>query len=371
MRDLVCACTGVPRRDMEWLFNYSTLNADDAVAALADFDFYTKLGEAFQYSNQMVATAGYIAGQAAGDYSGDLAGDYAKALQSRVLDPIGMVSTTLSFEQVTREGNYAVPHTRMLNNTYEPMPLEIERSLEALGPAGAHWSTLIDMVRYMITQLNDGVAPHGERVVSAKNLNVTRAPQIAINAETSYGLGWMVTNYYGQPVITHAGNTAGFTAEFTFLPNAGLGVIVLTNGRASNLFTSSVVGRLLELAFAQEPQVEQQLDFTLQQMDNQATALAAKIGSVDATAVRPFLGAYSSPVLGDAELSLQNGRLLLDVGEFVAELRPYHDPDRQFTGYIQVSAPAQGLTYRLLEAANGEPQVVFVLNAEEYIFTRR
>ena len=30
---------------------------------LADFEFYTKFGEAFQYSNQMVATAGYIAGR--------------------------------------------------------------------------------------------------------------------------------------------------------------------------------------------------------------------------------------------------------------------------------------------------------------------
>ena len=174
MRNLVCACTGVPRRDMEWLFNSNHLTPQDTVAALADFEFYTKFGEAFQYSNQMVATAGYIAGQVAEGNHGDLAGDYAKALQSRVLDPIGMISTTLSFPQVEEEGNYAIPHTAMLDRTYAPISLDVERFLQSIGPAGAHWSTLNDMASYMITQLADGVAPDGKRVVSAENLNVTR-----------------------------------------------------------------------------------------------------------------------------------------------------------------------------------------------------
>ncbi len=372
MRNLVCACTGVPRRDMEWLFNYNSLTPEDTVAALADFEFYTKFGEAFQYSNQMVATAGYIAGQVAENNNGDLAGDYAKALQSRVLDPIGMISTTLSFQQVEEEGNYAIPHTLMLDQTYVPISLDLERSLETIGPAGAHWSTLNDMARYMITQLADGVAPDGEQVVSAENLNVTREPQIAINANAGYGLGWMVTSYHGQPVITHAGNTLGFTSEFTFLPEANLGVIVLTNARASNLFNGNVTTKVLELVFEQEPRVEQELAFIVQQIAQQVSEMQAKMGdSIDEAAVQLFLGAYTNPVLGDVELSLQDGKLLLDVGEFIADLRPYNDPENQFSGYIQVSAPGQGLSYRLVEDDAGQPQIIFGQGAEEYTFTRK
>ena len=116
------------------------------------------------------------------------------------------------------------------------------------------------------------MAPDGERVVSAENLNVTRKPQIAINANASYGLGWMVTSYHGQPVITHAGNTLGFTSEFTFLPEADLGVIVLTNARASNLFNGNVTTKVLELVFEQEPHVEQELDFIVQQIAAAGTA---------------------------------------------------------------------------------------------------
>jgi len=372
MRNLVCACTGVPRRDMEWLFNFNTLTPEDTVASLADFEFYTDFGEAFQYSNQMVGTAGYIAGQVAEGNHGDLMGDYMKALQERVLGPIGMVSTTVSFDDALAGGNYAIPHTLMLDNTYQPMSMDLERSLVTIGPAGAHWSTLNDMARYMMTQLSDGVAPNGTRVVSAENLNVTREPQIAINANTSYGLGWMVTSYHGQPVITHGGNTLGFTSEFTFLPDADLGVIVLTNARASNLFNGNVSTRLLELVFEQEPQVEQEMDFFLEQMAQQVSELQEKIGdSVDEAAVQPFLGSYRNPVLGDADLSLEDGKLLLDVGEFVAELLPYSDPDVAFEGYVQVNAPGQGLTFRLENDDSGAPQIIFVSGAEEYTFTRK
>lgn len=372
MRNLVCACTGVPRRDMEWLFNSSHLTPKDTVAALADFEFYTKFGEAFQYSNQMVATAGYIAGQVAEGNHGDLPGDYAKALQDRVLGPIGMISTTLSFQQVEEEGNYAIPHTAMLDRSYAPISLDVERFLQSIGPAGAHWSTLNDMARYMITQLADGVAPDGKRVVSAENLNVTRKPQIAINANASYGLGWMVTSYHGQPVLTHAGNTLGFTSEFTFLPQADLGVIVLTNAQGSNLFNGNVTAKLLELVFEQEPQVEKQLDFIIEQLAQQTEKVQERMGdSIDEAAVQPFLGAYNNPVLGDAELSFEDGKLLLDVGEFVADLRPYNDPDTQFSGYIQVSPPGQGLTYRLVKDDASQPQIIFGQGAEEYTFTRK
>jgi CubicO group peptidase (beta-lactamase class C family) len=372
MRNLVCACTGVPRRDMEWLFNFNTLTPEDTVASLADFEFYTDFGEAFQYSNQMVGTAGYIAGQVATDNNGDLAGDYARALQERVLEPMGMISTTLSFDEVLAAGNYATPHTLMLDNTYQPMSMDLERSLVTIGPAGAHWSTLNDMARYMITQLADGAAPDGTQVVSAENLNVTREPQIAINANTSYGLGWMVSSYHGQPVISHGGNTLGFTSEFTFLPDANLGVIVLTNARASNLFNGNVTTRLMELVFEQEPQVEREMDFFLEQMATQVEELDALIAdSVDEATVQPFLGAYTNPVLGDAELSLQDGKLLMDVGEFVAELLPYSDPRVQFEGFIQVNAPGQGLTFRLVEDEAGAPQLIFVSGAEEYVFTQQ
>ena len=47
MRNLVCACTGVPRRDLELFFNADELSAEEIVRSLATFEFFTDFGEAF------------------------------------------------------------------------------------------------------------------------------------------------------------------------------------------------------------------------------------------------------------------------------------------------------------------------------------
>ncbi|MBK8796758.1 MAG: beta-lactamase family protein [Anaerolineales bacterium] len=371
MRNLVCACTGVPRRDLELIFNASEQSAADTVAALADFEFFTDFGEAFQYSNQMVATAGYIAANAAQGGGADLESEYEQALQERVLDPIGMENTTLSFDKIRERGNYAIPHMLTLQNTYAPITLDDEAVLTPIAPAGLHWSTLEDMAKYMVTQLHEGVAPDGTRVVSAENLKETWKPQIAISNDVSYGLGWIVSDYKGQPLISHDGNTIGFTSSFTFLPGRDLGVIVLTNGRATNLFNEGVAGRLLELVYAQPAETEQAMDFYLEQMAKQTEKLVARIqDEVDAAAVEPWLGRFSHPALGTIELSLDAGKLMLDAGEFVTELKPLRNDDGELDGYIQLNVPLQGLVYKFEQAEDGANVIVVGEGASQYTFVR-
>ena len=311
MRNLVCACTGVPRRDAEMLFNAGENSAEDTVASLADFEFFTDFGEAFQYSNQMVATAGYIAGAVAAPDKPDLASAYAEALQARVLDPIGMEDTTISFADVLARGNHGTPHTLQLDYTYAPMPLALEEILVPVAPAGAHWSTLTDMLKYLQMQLADGVAPDGTRVVSAANLNETRQPQIAVTADTSYGLGWLVGDYKGQPVISHGGNTLGFTAGFTFLPEADLGVVVLANAQAANFLNDGVAGRLLELVYrpgAEDAGVAGLLPGTDREAD-EGVAGADRQRWMKRPST-PYLGRFHNDALGEITLSLEEGKLI-------------------------------------------------------------
>lgn len=371
MRNLVCACTGVPRRDLELIFNAGEQSAADTVAVLADFEFFTDFGEAFQYSNQMVATAGYIAGKVAVPDAPDLESAYAEALQKRVLDPIGMENTTVSFAAVEARYHYATPHTQMLDGAYQPIPLAMETVLAPVTPAGVHWSTLEDMAKYMITELQEGVAPGGQRVISAENLKETWKPQIAISNDASYGLGWVISDYKGQPVISHDGNTMGFTSGFTFLPGRGLGIIVLTNARATNLFNNAVAGRFLELTFNQPAEAQRQIDFYLEQIDKQIQELAAQIDAqVDADAVAMYLGRFTNAALGDINLALTDGKLILDAGEFVTELRPKRDKQGALEGYIQMDAPLQGLIYRFGEDSAGAPIIELGEGASVYTFTR-
>jgi hypothetical protein len=163
----------------------------------------------------------------------------------------------------------------------------------------------------------------------------------------------------------------GFTSGFTFLPARDLGIIVLTNGRATNLFNNAVAGRFLELIFDQPAETEQQIDFYLEQIDKQVQELAAQIDAqVDADAVKAYLGRFTNAALGEIDLSMTEDKLMLDTGEFVTELRPKRDAQGELDGYIQMDAPLQGLVYKFVEDGAGAPVIELGEGVSVYAFTR-
>ena len=184
---------------------------------------FTDFGEAFQYSNQMVGTGGYAAAAADGAAFGELFDGYASSLQERVLGPIGMANTTLSFDEVEARGNHGAPHQGGVDGTYAPIPLSDERLLVPIAPAGSHWSTANDMARYLETELGVGVAPTGERVVSEENLRTTWEAQAPVSATTSYGLGWFVDEYKGLRAAPPRRQHLGLHRGLGFFARRGFG----------------------------------------------------------------------------------------------------------------------------------------------------
>lgn len=369
VRNLVCACTGVPRRDLELFFNIASLDAEGIVESLRTFVFFTDFGEAFQYSNQLVATGGYVAAAAAGAEWGNLFDTYLSEMQQRIFDPIAMTATTFDMDAVEAEGNFATPHGQLADASYAPMSLDLERFVIPIAPAGAPWSNVLDMSRYLITLLNEGVAPDGTRVVSAENLAVTWEPQIAITADAAYGLGWIVDDYRGLPMIQHGGNTLGFTSDLAFLPDAGLGITVLTNARATNLFSEAVRFRLLEMIYQQPHEADALAHFAHQTIREESLRVVANIVVPDPAQVEPFLGRYINEALGEIEMRLDEGQLVMDAGEFVMEVRAQLDDDGQVQNYITYSLPLIGLPLSIEEGTSERPTLIMGAGAVSYRFT--
>lgn len=370
MRHLVCACTGVPRRDSELIFNANDLSAEDVVASLQEFEFFTEFGEAFQYSNQLVATGGYATAAATGAEWGNLYNHYVAEMDARVFEPIGMVSTTFSFDKVLAGDNYALPHTIGVTVPFEQAQVEMERVVKPVAPAGAPWSNALDMGRYLITELNQGVSPDGTRVVSAENLAVTWEPQVPVDANAAYGLGWFVDNYKGQLMLHHGGNTFGFTSDLAFLPESGIGISILTNGRVTNAFNHAVRFRLFELLFDQPLEYDAQADFENNQIRKSVAGIVADALPVEADAVASFLGSYSHPALGTLALLWEDGMLVADTGEFRMEVRALPAKDGSgISEYVIYAAPMTGLPLRLKINADGQPQAILGTGVDEYTFT--
>src|SRR5690606_38069612 len=62
IKHLLCACTGLPRQDLEWLMEFEHATAATTVASLATMRPTSEFGEIFQYSNPLAAVAGFAGG---------------------------------------------------------------------------------------------------------------------------------------------------------------------------------------------------------------------------------------------------------------------------------------------------------------------
>jgi CubicO group peptidase (beta-lactamase class C family) len=322
MRHLVCNCTGVQRRDIEMFFPSRPHTAEDMIQTLRTFSFAGTFGETFQYSNQMVATGGYLAARAASPSPSNLYDDYVTQMQRRVFDPIDMTSTTFSFDKVQANPNHATPHSRRVDNSLVALPLTLEETLTPFAPAGGSWSNVQDLARYLITQLKGGVAPDGRRVVSANNLKLTWQPQVQAAPDAWYALGWGVSAYKGARLLSHGGGTSGFSSELTFLPDANLGIAILSNAQYNATFIGAVRSRVLELAYGLPMEADaryaQQAAQAQQAIRDQ---LAQFPPHLDLAEVAPYQGVYTNPELGKVMLALKDEKFVLKAGMFTPELR--------------------------------------------------
>src|SRR2546422_469537 len=108
IKHLVCACTGLPRQDFEWLFEFQNATPASELALLATFKPTSKFGELYQYSNLLAASGGFVAAHVL--FPGrELGAAYDEAMAERVFRPIGMTSTTFDFTKALG-GNHASPH---------------------------------------------------------------------------------------------------------------------------------------------------------------------------------------------------------------------------------------------------------------------
>ena len=367
VRDAFCNCIGIPGRDVELFFAGDTFTPEGVVTALADVAPTAARGERFQYNNLLIAAGGYALGVTAEGSAADVLRAYDVALRERVLGPMGMTRSTFQPEEVLDGGNYALPHASDLTGVLQAIPVAAEEIYLPTTPAGGLWSNAREMARYLQTELAGGVAPDGTHVVSAEQLAETWAPGVELSSApvASYGLGWKIEDYHGQRVISHSGGTFGFASEVAFLPEANLGIVVLSNARTpGDAFPYAVQYRLFELLFDLEAESDA---FFSALVDATRAASDVGVGAVDPDAVSPYLGRYSSPELGAVTLAMRGDRLVLDAGELRSALRPRADATGDAV-YLLVDPPLSllsegGVTLRFAGAADGQPRLHLTMAA--------
>jgi CubicO group peptidase (beta-lactamase class C family) len=366
VKHLICACTGLPRQDMEWLFQWDGVTPAKVLEILGTMQPTSKFGELFQYSNPLAAAAGFLGGHVAYPKL-ELGAAYDKAMQTLVFDPLGMKSTTHDYKAGAR-GNAAVPHAPDVDGKPALALAKVNTSIAPVRPAGGAWSTVTDMLKYVQMELAEGALPNGKRYIGQDTLLERRAPQIAIGSDASYGMGLMVNTTWGVTVVHHGGDLIGFHSDMMWLPEHGVGAVILTNGDPGWTIRSLFQRKLLEVLFDGKPEADAKLAASAESYFASIAAgrklLTVPADPADAGALA---AKYANPALGELVVKRRGAALLFDVGEYASEVASRKNPDGTVS-FLTIAPGISGIEF-VVGSANGKRTLILRDAQHEYVFT--
>ena len=303
IRDLLSHSTGFAR--MPILHVGDDVSRSDVLHAAARAEPLAEFRERFHYSNVMYLAAGVAAGNAA-------ASNWETLIERRLLRPLGMRRSSSSFRAVPSDDQLS--HGFLWDEAQQALQPQKARDNEAIAPAGAIVSNVLDMAKWLQFQLGRG--QYGDRhLISEARHQETWTRQIDVGGGVAYGFGWMLHEWEGQPVVEHPGNTRGYASHVAMLPESDLGFVLLMNVTASPLqqLASNMVWQAL----------------TDTRTDDAVVTTDDGFG--------PLVGKYlPTHRPGEFTVSEQNGRLAVELAPnpTVFELQP---PDDEGKRYFLVS----------------------------------
>lgn len=366
VKNLICACTGMPRQDLEWTFEFKNATPESTLALLGTMQPTSKFGEVFQHSNLMAAAAGYIGAHLVHPKL-ELGAAYDKAMRQKIFDPLGMKSTTFDFARALA-GNHASPHGDDVEGKPAVANMALDYSIAPARPAGGVWTSAGDLIRYVQLELAQGKLPNGKQLVSTENLLARRAPQIAAGEDETYGMGLRVDRKYGVPVVSHGGSIAGFKSDFFFLPDFGIGAVLLTNSENGSLLVNAFGRRLLEVVFDGKLEAASELSAQAARhksalaQDRKRLVVPAAPAQVAGLAKR-----YSSKELGELAVLNQDGVTTFDFGEWKSAVASRTNDDGT-SSFITIDPANSGFEFVVADRA-GKRALIIRDGQHEYIFT--
>lgn len=305
IRHLVCQCSGMPAQDYDSEFHNRSMTPAALISLLGAMVPMAPVGKMFIYSNILPAAAGFIAGSVA-EPGKELGAAYDDAMQKKVLGPLGMTRSTFDFAKA-QQGNYARPHYADVDGKLTVSPMTYTQSYGARRPAGGLWTTAHDLSQYVVMELADGVLPNGQRLVSKENLLRRRAPDIVIDNDQHYGMGLVIDTQWSVTVIDHSGGRPGYASHMMWLPDYGIGAVILTNSDDGGALLHPFARKLMEQVFDGRPEADQQLQAAvLRKKINQRTLRQSLQIPADKSASH-LAAKYHNDALGDLTVN-RSGR---------------------------------------------------------------
>jgi CubicO group peptidase (beta-lactamase class C family) len=276
----------------------------------------------FAYDNLMYIIAGQIVTKLTGK-------PWQQVIQERIFTPLHMNHTKAKFSLISSKNkNVARAHVP-LNGKLNVVGGNF---LEKFSSAGAVASSVNDMSQWLKLQLNHGlISKQGEqenRLFSEKqsaamwraNTLISVSPSATKNDKThfnAYGLGWFLSDFHGYKMAHHSGGILGMVSKVVLIPEANVGVVILTNqqsGYAFNALYREVLQQYLDLPKKDwvsyyDEQHQKRLAKEHARLAKAEAAVAKN--STPSLPLSAYTGVYNDAWYGNIEIKLFNNKLIM------------------------------------------------------------
>ena len=295
---------------------------------------------AFCYNNTLFLTAGRFIPAVTGE-------SWNAYVAAKLFKPLGMDRSVTTGAALAASSDVAAPHALVdgkvtLIHDYWPHNMDID------APVGGINSSADDMSHWLLMLLAGGKYD-GKEVLPSAVLEAMETPQVLIKADNesgkilrfwmpggtfyTYGLGFFIQDYADHKLVWHAGDIDGMASSLALVPDAHLGVVVLSNLDHSDA-RFAILQHILQLGLGLPLQdtsdslyAATQKALKAGEAQEQKLAATRKPGASPTLSLKSYAGLYKDDFNGSARVTEENGHLVLRLEDpdFTGDLEPWHD----------------------------------------------
>jgi len=314
IRQLLTHSSGIPR---EAAFPYWTDHQfptrEQIIETLPEQEMVYEPETTWKYSNLGMALLGEIVAAASGE-------PYAAYIQQHILDPLGMMSTSVELSEAHKKRLAIAYGRRQPDGTRQIVSFT---DAKGLTPAANMSSTVEDLAKFASMQFRRGNAG-GSQILKGSTLReMQRVHWLQSSWKSGWGLGFSVRILNGRELAGHGGWVGGYRTQLYFCPKEKIAVIVMTN--ADDGIPSFYASRALEML---APSIKK------------AITPPQPIAKAD-PAWQKYVGQYHDPWGWESKIMILNNELVLynydyppedEPGESIVTLKPVREHTFRQTG---------------------------------------
>ncbi len=279
----------------------------------------SKTGHAFNYRNLPYNLLGIV-------LAPDVRNGWKAVVRRDVLQPLGMSETSARISTLD-PARVAMPHEATGDGFKR---IRLAKTDDNLHAAGGYFTTAGDLAKFIAVHAADGQLD-GRRIFPAAVIASTHVEHASQDHDFGpyhrfgWGFGWDLGAYEGHTIVHRFGAFAGYRSHASFMPDTGIGVVVLVNGVAVPFAADEMANYIYDRLSGDHTHVDAKHEVTFQQLKQRKAHFAERIAKHQ-TELRTrdqqplphpmasYAGQYVNPLLGTMTWTVSNGHLEVSIG---------------------------------------------------------